>query len=188
MFRDLPSTALRRHHRRHRAKNNMSDFEYLWKRRCDIQLRALTNRLYYQERQRIFEWRDGIVKVIALLAGSVAFSRVVPDLVVQICAAVITVSSAASLVFGFGTKARDSAKRSAEWASLEKEIEQRGERTFEEADIAKWAARCNEIEAGEPAAHPALFEECYQRACKALDSSPRGDAPKYRWVPLRIIH
>ncbi|WP_143054440.1 hypothetical protein [Massilia timonae] len=166
----------------------MEDFEYLWNKRCDVQLRALTNRLYYQERQKIFEWRDGIVKVISILAGSVAFGNVTHALVIQWCAAIVTISSAASLVFGFGNKARDSAKRSAEWALLEKSIEEQGERTFIEADLAKWTARCNEIEAGEPAAHPALFEECYQRACSSLGSKPNEPCPKFRWVPIRIIH
>jgi hypothetical protein len=166
----------------------MSSYEYLWNKRCDLQLRALMNRMYYQERQRIFEWREGIVKIISILAGSVAFSKIADPLVVQWCAAAITASSAASLVFGFGAKARDSAKRNAEWALLEKQIEERGERTFEESDVSKWAARCNEIEAGEPAPHPALMEECYQRACLALGAIPKGEAPKYRWVPLRLIH
>jgi len=166
----------------------MSDLEYLWNKRCDVQLRALLNRMYYQERQRIFEWREGIVKVISILLGSVAFGKISDPAIVQWCAAIITASSAASLVFGFGTKARDSSKRNAEWALLEKEIEARGERSFDDSDIAKWSARCNELEAGEPAAHPALLEECYQRACKALGSTPKQPGAKHRWVPLRIIH
>jgi hypothetical protein len=71
------------------------NFDYLWQRRYDVKVCALMNRIYYQERQRIFEW----------------------------CAAFITASSTASLVFGYGNKARDSVKRSAEWAKLERDIE-----------------------------------------------------------------
>lgn len=90
-------------------------FRYMWNRRAAIQLRALSNRIYYQERQRIFETREGIIKVIAILGGSLAFSRIADAELVQWCAAAITISTAASLVFGFGTKARDSAKRSSKW-------------------------------------------------------------------------
>lgn len=146
------------------------------------------NRMYYQERQRIFEFRDGIVKVIALLAGSVAFSRIADPRVVQWCAAIITVSSAASLVFGFGTKARDSAKRSSEWTLLERDIEARGERSFDEDDLSKWAARCNELEAGEPAGHPGLLERCNLRACEVMGSTPGKLTLWQRYRPAIIIH
>ncbi|WP_072780931.1 hypothetical protein [Duganella sacchari] len=70
------------------------DAEYLWNRRAAIQLRALMNRIYYQERQRIFELREGLVKVIAILCGSLAFARIADPGLVQWCAAVITISSA----------------------------------------------------------------------------------------------
>lgn len=167
------------------------DAEYLWNRRSAIQLRALVNRIYYQERQRIFEAREGVIKVIAILGGSLAFANIADPKLVQWCAAAITVSSAASLVFGFGAKARDSARRSAEWTLLERDIELAGQRHFTEVDLAKWAARCNEIEAGEPAAHPGLMERCYQRACAALGQVPEGPAALSFWqryCPPVVIH
>jgi hypothetical protein len=147
-------------------------FEYLWNRRCDLQQRALANRIYQQERQRIFEWREGVIKIISLLSGSYAFAKVADPLVVQWCAVAITLSSACSLVFGFGSKARDAVKRSTDWALLEKDIEAAGERNFTEDQLAEWAARCNGLEAGEPPAHPALFERANVRACEAMGSTP----------------
>lgn len=167
----------------------MPDAKYLWDRRCDVRLRALMNRIYYQERQRIFEFRDGFVKVVALLAGSVAFAKVADAQVIQYCAAAITVTSAGSLVFGFGNKARDSAKRSAEWALLERDIESAGERDYTEDQVNQWAARCNEIEASEPSAHPALLERSYQRACDALGSKPIEKSSFWRrHRPVLILH
>lgn len=166
----------------------MSDIDYLWNRRSDIRQRVLVNRMYYQERQRIFEGRDGYVKVIALLAGSVAFGRISSPAVVEWCAALITASSAASLVFGFGTKARDSAKRSADWALLERDIEAVGERAYTEADLSKWAARCNEIEAGEPAANHAIWERCNVRACESMGSKTRDLTWWERYRPALLIH
>jgi hypothetical protein len=144
------------------------EHDYLWSRRHDIKLRALTNRIYYQERQRIFEWRENIIKAGSILAGSVVFAKVAEPEIIQWCAVIITAATTASLVFGYGNKARDSVKRSAEWAQLERDIDQAGERDFTEAQINQWFAKANEIEAGEPAAHRILFERCYERANDAL--------------------
>lgn len=144
--------------------------EYLWNRRCDLRQRILANRIYQQERQRIFELREGAIKVVSLLAGSYAFAKVADQVVVQWCMVAITISSAASLVFGFGNKARDSARRSSDWALLERDIEAAGERDFTESQLAEWAARTNELEAGEPAANVTLFERANLRACDAIGS------------------
>ena len=37
---------------------NEESNDYLWQRRHDIKVRALMNRMYYQERQRIFGVKD----------------------------------------------------------------------------------------------------------------------------------
>lgn len=163
-------------------------WKHLWNRRCDIRQRTLVNRMYYQERQRIFDVREGFVKVVSLLAGSVALAKVADPVFVQWCAVVITGASAASLVFGFGAKSRDSAKRSAEWALVERDIAAVGERGFTEDDINKWEARCNEIEAGEPAAHPGLWERCNIRACEVMGSKPGPVSFWQRRRPAIIIH
>lgn len=90
--------------------------KYLWQRRYDIKVRALTNRMYYQERQRIFDQREGFIKAASILAGSFAFAKVTDPKIIQWCAVIITGGSTLSLVFGYGNKARDSAKRSSAWA------------------------------------------------------------------------
>lgn len=168
-----------------------AEFTYLWERRAAIQLRALSNRIYYQERQRIFEAREGWVKAASIIGGSVALAKITDPLFMQILGAVIAGASALSLVFGFGAKARDSAKRNSEWALLEKEIELRGERGFTEDDISKWAAKCNEIEAGEPSPNTWLFEASYQRACTALKQEPCSPAKLsrlHKYLPPIFIH
>lgn len=166
-----------------------SDYTYLYNRRSDIRLRALANRFYHQERQRIFELRDGLVKAVAIFAGSVAFANVAEKRVLQLCAASITLSSAASLVFGFGSKARDSAKRTSEWILLERDMERAGERNFVEEQLNEWAARCNEIEVGEPAAHSGLWERCFQRACESMGSKPAKHATFFeRHRPVLFLH
>lgn len=167
----------------------MTETDYLWGRRSGILLRALTNRFYYQERQRIFELREGGVRVVSILGGSVAFANIAYAVIIQYCAAAIAITSAASLVFGFGSKARDSLKRSEGWALLERDIERVGERSFNEEQVNEWTARCNEMEAGEPVQHPGLLERSYLRACAVLDSAPTSDAGWWaRARPAIIVH
>jgi hypothetical protein len=145
-----------------------SDWAYLNQRRHSLKERALANRLYQQARQRIHELREGIVKAASLAAGSVALANVSAPSIVQWAAAVITVGTSASLVFGWGAKSRDASRRAADWTLLERDIEAAGERRFSETQLDTWAARCNEIEAGEPAQNKILFERCSIQAAKAL--------------------
>ncbi|AQV94781.1 hypothetical protein BJN34_12910 [Cupriavidus necator] len=145
-----------------------AEYTYLWGRRYDLKVRALMNRMYYQERQRIFEWREGAIKAASIVAGSFAFANVASPEIIKSCAATIAVLTTASLVFGFGNKARDSAKRTTEWIQLERDINAAGERDFTESQLDQWSARANEIESGEPAAHRLLLERCNERAVEAL--------------------
>ena len=163
------------------------EYQYLWRRRNEIKVRTLTNRLYQQERQRIFELREGAVKAASIFASTVAFANLTHPEIIKWCAAVVSVGSIAALVFGFGNKARDSAKRSTEWTHLERDIDAAGQRDFTEAQLSQWESQANEIEAGEPAPHPGLLECCYQRACTSLGATPSGKAPwHYRLPPILI--
>lgn len=163
------------------------EWAYLCNRRHDIRVRVLSNRLYQLERQRIMEQREGIVKVASLVAGSVAFARLANQQVIAACVAVIFVGTSASLVFGWGSKARDAAKRSADWVGLERDIEATGERGFTEADLDRWSARCNEIESGEPAANQTLFERCYLRACQAMGTKPADETIRVPWWRVVMV-
>jgi hypothetical protein len=159
------------------------NLQYLWNRRQALKVRALTNRLYQQDRWRLFEWREGAVKAASLIAGSVALARVADQHVVNACLAAIFAGTSASLVFGWGAKARDASRRAAEWATLERDMEAQGERTFTKEHLNTWHARAADAEANEPALHPALFERAYLRACEALGVQP--SQPSAWWLKLR---
>lgn len=146
--------------------------KYLWKRRSDVKIHALTNRIYQQERQRIFEMREGLIKALSLVCGSLAFANIATPNIVLLCGAAVVIGNSLSLVFGFGNKARDAARRSAEWTALDRQIDAAGERSFTEAQLDEWKARCSEIESGEPALHPGLFERSYLRACESIGAVP----------------
>jgi hypothetical protein len=146
------------------------EHQYLWNRRHQLMVRVLANRMYQQERQRRFEFREGLVKATSVIAGTVAFANVTNQnpLIIKWCLFFITAFNIFALVYGYGNKARDSGKRASDWALLERDIELAGERDFTETQIGQWVARCNEIEAGEPASHQLLMELCSKRANVAL--------------------
>ncbi len=165
------------------------NLQYLWDRRQALKLRALTNRLYQQERSRLLELREGLVKAASLIAGSVALSRVVDPQVVSLCVAAIFAGTSASLVFGWGAKSRDAMRRAVEWTSLERDIDAAGERGFTEAQLNTWSARACEIEVGEPAMNPGLHERAYGRACESLGLAPVRAATWWqRHRPALVLH
>ena len=163
-----------------------SEWDYLHKRRFDIRLRARMNRLYQQLRQATMELREGAVKVASLLAGSAAIAQVTNAGVVQAAAAVIFAGTAATLVFGWGPKARDAARRGSEWVALERDIEAAGERSFTEPQLDAWAARCNDIEASEPAPNRRMLERAYRMACEGLGAAPAAGGPRL-WLPAVLV-
>lgn len=173
------------------AQAQAQDREFLWGRRQDLLVKALTNRRYQLERQRIMEWREGAVKVASLVAGSAAIARLA-DSVLPYLAGALILPTAAALVFGWGAKARDAAKRAAEWVALETEIHAAGERDFTEAQLNAWQSHATRIESGEPAQNRAMLEWCYRRACEDLDRRPKavGTLPNWRlllphsWRPI----
>lgn len=68
-------------------------------------------------------------------------------------------------------------------------MERAGERNLNEEQLNGWAARCNEIEVGEPAVHPGLWERSYQRACKSLGSTPKCEVSFFeRHRPVIFLH
>lgn len=154
----------------------MTEYEYLHNRHFQVKLRVLSNRMYYQERQRIFEMRDNGIRAASIIAGSAAIVSIANQEVLKPLLAIITVGNIISLVFGFGNKSRDSAKRHSDWTKLEEEISNAGARDFTEDQLNLWEARCNSIESGEPAPNSKLFERCYSRACTALGGTPIGEA------------
>ncbi len=149
-----------------------SEADYLWQKRFDVLLRVRMNRIYQQRRQALMESREGFVKVSSLIAGSAAIAKVTSPEVIAACVAVIFSGTASALVFNWGNKGRDAARRVGEWTSLEREIELVGERDFTEAQVNQWTSRCNEIESSEPEPNKWLLEKAYVRACETLGAKP----------------
>lgn len=168
---------------------DQKEYEFHWNRRHNVMVHALSNRIYQQERQRKMEFREATIKVASLLFGSAAFAAWLsnPD-VAHVASAAVLVSTTCSMVFGFSAKARDAAKRATEWAILDRDINSVGPIDFTPDQVNSWAARCSEIEAGEPAPNHRLFQRSYERACKALGGTPSEVASGLsRLVPTVFI-
>lgn len=137
------------------------EWSYLCGRRHQLVFKVQMNRLYQLRRQATMEWREGLVKVLSLAAGSVAFAKVSDPTVVQWAAAFIFCGTAASMVFGWGAKARDASRRASQWISLLRDIQGAGERTFTEAQLDAWTAQANELESTEPPANERLLKQVF---------------------------
>jgi hypothetical protein len=162
--------------------------DYLWDRRHNLLLRITANRIYQQERHRHMEIREGLVKVGSLVLGSVVFASVLDAATLKIAAAAAFALSAASLVFGWGNKARDASKRGVDWAALEHDVEAAGERSFSETQLDAWMARCNDIEASEPAPNQRMLKAARRRACEALgDKEEPAKRGWWLWLPPLFI-
>lgn len=134
------------------------------------------------------EWREGVVKVVSLLAGSAALTQLASPVVMLWIGAAIVLVNGCSLVFGYGTKARDATQRASEWAMLDRDIHAVGPLDYSPEQLAEWEARCNEIESSEPAANWLLFQKAYERACESIGSTPSKTLSKLqRLRPTLII-
>jgi hypothetical protein len=133
-----------------------------WRRREELLHRARVSTLYHRARERTYDAADRWSKIVALVSGSLAFSRIVGEEGQQLVLAAVAISSAASVVFGFAGRARQHAELAAKWLALEADIEREGQYDFA-AKLDRWAARRAEIEAGEPPQSDALVRKVQNR-------------------------
>lgn len=136
--------------------------------------RVYANRLYQQDRWRILERRENFVKAASVVLGTAAFADVKgffgsqPEFVAGLVLAFVTVN-VVSLVFQWGAKARDAAKRSGDWTTLERDMQLIGQAGASDDKLNQWRARCAEIETSEPSTNAHMQWLAQQRAAEALD-------------------
>lgn len=164
-----------------------TEWKYLHDRRFNVRLHVRMNRLYQQRRQVHFELAENALKVASIVMGSAAMATLASPELLQIFGGGLVILASSSLVFGWGNKARDAGRRAVEWAGLERDIEAAGERTFTEAHLAQWCARCADIEATEPAMATRLLERCYRQACESFGVPPSPGGPRAAWMPDVVV-
>lgn len=142
--------------------------EYLWTKRHDALYRAELSTLYHRRRERFFDTSDKIAKAVAVLGGAASLSTLIGADSIKWAAAMITVTSTISLVFGLSERARRHAELASSFKRLESKILSSGERDFTEADVNCWLSEVRSLEATEPAALSALVTDCQNRMARAV--------------------
>jgi hypothetical protein len=178
--------------------------EQTWR---DALVRVQSNRGYHQLRRNILERRENLIKVISLVAASGAFVDV-KTLISQLAGVItgtpsvgpvtpvagVTVGSASltvllltivianiwGLVFQWGAKSRDAAKRFDAWAALEGKMIKIGLISFNEENLKDWEREMVELELGEPKinAYLALRAECEARRVLQNPRHSEGESTK----------
>lgn len=154
----------------------MDNEDYLWSKRHDVLYRVELSVLYHQKRERFFEACDKLAKALAVIGGSAALSRVASPDAVQVVAAIITVSSTLSLVFGFSDRSKRHSELVRNFRQLESDIAGKGERDFTETDLTAWAARERTLETAEPPALGVLVQLC-QNELAIAQCQPKAVVP-----------
>lgn len=146
-------------------------------KRYDLLYRCVLSRIYHQKRERFFDMCDGLTKVIALVGGAASIAKVASTEQLSIVGAVITLSSALSLVAGYAKRARTHADLAKAFGDLEARIVAEGSLTDER--INQCQAELLRIEMGEPRTLGALV-----RICQNEIAAARGKQQDIRHVNL----
>lgn len=141
--------------------------DHLWLQRHEALYRSELSTLYHRKRERFFVLADRWSKALAVIFGSTAWARIGGEGGVMVSAAVVTVSGALSLVFGFSERARVHSEKAGDYKRVEAEILRVGERDLSDATVASWLARLRELEAGEPPTLSALVVLCQNEIAAA---------------------
>lgn len=121
--------------------------------------------MYHLKRERFLDGCDKWSKFVSVIGGATAFAEVKG---LQEIAALITVVSTLSLVFGFSNKARKHADLARSFKNLEAELSLL-DHNCETKLLLDIQAKYLRIESEEPASLGALVTDCHNHLCAAHD-------------------
>ncbi len=131
--------------------------------RWDLQWKIQLSVMYHLKRERFLDGCDKWSKFVSVIGGATAFAFIKEF---HVIAALITVVSALSLVFGFSTKARKHADLARSFKNLEAELSLLSY-TCEDKLLLDIKAKYLLIESEEPASLGALVTDCHNHLCAA---------------------
>jgi hypothetical protein len=137
--------------------------EHDWNERHAVLYDARLSALYHRERERTYALWERLAKCAALIAGSAAVSRVLPDVFTLYLAAALTVPTLASLVFAWSDRARQHADFAVQYGEIEAAILGAGDREFSSEQRHQWQARLATLQAKEPASVKRVVLMCQSR-------------------------
>lgn len=132
----------------------------IWGERWELIYALRISGLYHQKRERFFDTWDKVSKAVAVIGGAAAVSQLVSDPENKAwTAAVVSILSTFSLVFGFAQKSRRHGELARDFLKLLARLEEAGPYPeFEKLD--KFKSERVALEASEPAAMNALVRHC----------------------------
>lgn len=138
--------------------------DFLWNERLYVQYRAELSTLYHRKRERFFALCDRCSKAASLIAGTAAFSSLLPSADAKAWAGVVVAAATMpGLVMAWNDRARLHGELAQKFLAVEAEIVSKGKRDFTEADLNTWLAKLLAIEAGEPPTLGGLVAVCHNQ-------------------------
>lgn len=139
-----------------------------WEERWSLLWRVRVSAFYHSKRERFLDGVDRAAKAASALGGAAAFGWLKNEPGVGMAfAAVITLISTLSLVYGPSTKARRHAELAKDFKRLEADIVTCGN-SLSQDKVAAFEARLALLESGEPASLGALVTQCHNELAFAL--------------------
>ncbi|MQA38629.1 hypothetical protein [Rugamonas aquatica] len=146
------------------AKGDAAEDDFLWSERLYVQYRAELSTLYHRKRERFFALCDRCSKAASLIAGTAAFSSLLPTAEAKAWAGVVVAASTMpGLVMAWNDRARLHGELAQKFLAVEAEIVAKGKRDFTESDLNTWLAKILAIEASEPPTLGGLTAVCHNQ-------------------------
>jgi hypothetical protein len=149
--------------------------QYCLDLRHEVLYRAELAALYHRKRERFLALSDRVGKALSLIAGTAAFSSLLPDAAQKAYAGlVVAVMTLPGLIFAWADKARLHSELAQKYIAIISEIEAKGLSSFDETDCATWLSKVRALEANEPPSLSILVSICQNQIALAA-----GQPEKY---------
>lgn len=143
-------------------ESDSSDDDFLWGERQYVEYRVELSIRYHRKRERFFALCDRWSKAVSLIAGTAAFSTLLPDARDKSIAGLfVAIGAMPALVLSWSDKARLHADLAQKFLTLNAEIVRVGKRKFTEDQLNEWHAKVLGIEASEPPTLSVLEAICH---------------------------
>jgi len=158
------------------------ELDHAWTKRESALYRAELSALYHQKRERFFELFDKIGKAVAVFGGSAALWKIGDPEWVSIVAALITASSALSLVFSFSERSKRHAELARSFREIAGDIVGTSDFAIRDAKASEWMGKVCALEAKEPPSLSALVVMCQNELAIARKADVYPQPFYIRWL------
>ncbi|MBD8629011.1 hypothetical protein IFT64_18925 [Oxalobacteraceae sp. CFBP 8753] len=155
--------------------------DFLWNERRYVEYRVELSVRYHRKRERFFALCDRCSKAVSLIAGTAAFSSLLPTANAKsVAGLVVALGAMPALVMAWGDRARLHGELAQKFLAIEAEIVRVGKRKFTEEQVNEWHAQLLGLEASEPPTLGALEALCHNYLMDSCEEPERKIALKLR--------